>query len=120
MTFNKPCLDCGALSKGSRCPECTRRVEAKQRGGAGSAYRGRKAHLYGGDYKARAKHVRDTAIICHICGEGGRPGSAWVWEADHLYPELGNQSPLAPAHRVCNQKRGNKPLGLGRRTPGGS
>jgi hypothetical protein len=110
-TFNKPCLDCGQLSKKSRCPSCsTRHTQKKMEGVGGAVYRGRKAHLYGGDYKQRAKHVRDTAIVCHICGEGARGGKAWAWEADHLYPELGNNSPLAPAHRVCNQKRGRKPL----------
>jgi hypothetical protein len=109
--FKKPCLDCGQLSMKSRCPSCTTRNEQKKMEGSGGvAYRGRKAHLYGGDYKARAKHVRDTAIICHICGGGARVGREWAWEADHLYPELGHTSPLAPAHRKCNQARGNKPL----------
>jgi uncharacterized C2H2 Zn-finger protein len=110
MTFNKPCLDCGALSKKTRCPSCQKGyLEKKDREG-GYQRRGRKAHLYGGDYTKRAKQVRATAIICHLCGGGAREGAPWVWEADHLYPELGNNSPLAPAHRVCNQKRGNKPL----------
>jgi hypothetical protein len=62
---------------------------------------------YSGDYKARAKQVRDTAVLCHICKEGFRADDPW--QADHLIP--GNPvSPLAPAHRSCNAKRGNKPI----------
>jgi uncharacterized C2H2 Zn-finger protein len=110
MTFNKPCLDCGALTKKTRCPSCEKGYQAKKEREGGYQRKARKAHLYGPGYTQRAKQVRANATVCHICGGGGREGSAWVWEADHLYPELGFQSPLAPAHRVCNQKRGNKPL----------
>lgn len=62
---------------------------------------------YSGDYKKRAKMVRDTAVLCHICREGFRLGDPW--QADHILP--GNPlSPLAPAHASCNAKRGNKPI----------
>jgi hypothetical protein len=109
MPFNKPCLDCGRLTKAGRCPEC-KRAHDEKKGGAYLERKARKAHLYGGDYTQRAKHVRATATICHLCGEGAKPGKAWAWEADHLYPELGKNSPLAAAHGVCNRKRGNTPL----------
>jgi hypothetical protein len=62
---------------------------------------------YSGDYKRRAKKVREQAVNCHICGDPARLNDPW--EADHIIPG-DNTSPLLPAHRSCNQRRGNKPL----------
>lgn len=59
-------------------------------------------------------------LPCHICGmpidyslPAGHPMS---FEVDELVPVSMGGSPIdrsnvAPAHRVCNEKRGNKPLG---------
>lgn len=106
MRFKRPCLDCGELtSNKSRCDRHQKRIddlmnarrqEVKRLSGA-----------YSGDYRKRAKEVRDNASICHLCGEGPRVNDPW--EADHIYPGVAD-SPLAPAHRSCNQRRGNKPL----------
>ena len=67
----------------------------------------RETGQYSGDYRRRAKIVRDTALLCHICKEGLRLDDPF--QADHLIPADPN-SPLAPAHRSCNIRRGNKPL----------
>lgn len=104
--FPKPCLDCGALtSGGNRCDTHQRRIDelAELR----RALVKKTLNTYGGDYRRRAKQVRDTAVVCHLCGEGARVGDPW--EADHLIPGDAN-SDLAAAHRSCNQRRGNKPL----------
>jgi hypothetical protein len=62
---------------------------------------------YSGDYKRRAKAVREQAVNCHICGDPARTNDPWT--ADHIIAGDRN-SPLAPAHRSCNERRGNKPL----------
>ena len=104
--FQRPCLTCGTLARASYCdthkPQPTRDHTGTKR-------KAHKTHLYGGTYRARAKHVRNTAQTCHICGEGGR-GPRDPWEADHVTPALGSQSQLLPAHRSCNRQRGNKPI----------
>ena len=104
--FPKPCLDCGELtSGGNRCDTHQRRIDelAELR----RALVKKTLNTYGGDYKRRAKQVRESAVVCHLCGEGPRVGDPW--EADHLIPGDPN-SGLAAAHRSCNQRRGNKPL----------
>jgi hypothetical protein len=104
--FMQPCLDCGKLSRlGNRCEEHKRSKNREH--DLRRAERKRATGQYSGDYRKRAKLVRDSAIICHICREGYRPHDPW--EADHLIPGERN-SPLAPAHRSCNIERGNKPL----------
>jgi hypothetical protein len=103
MKFQKPCLDCGKLSLESRCETHRKRVE-QLRDVRRAAH---KSNYYNTSYRRRAKAVRDTAIVCHICGDGARANDPW--QADHLQP--GNpDSALAAAHRSCNASRGNKPL----------
>jgi hypothetical protein len=103
MKFKKPCLDCGALSYNSRCDIHTRRI-AQLKDVRRAEH---KKTLYNKDYKNAARNVRETAIVCHLCGDGARANDPW--QADHL--NAGDpQSPLAAAHRSCNASRGNKPL----------
>jgi len=100
--FKRPCLDCGVLvDKGNRCPTHASQYQAK----LDARRKGKRKH-YSGDYKKRAKQVRDTAEICWLCGEGDRPND--MWTADHYFPGIPD-SPLLPAHKSCNSKRGNKP-----------
>jgi hypothetical protein len=104
--YAKPCLDCGKLTGGaSRCEihqkMLLQRLEAKR------AERKRETGQYAGNYRKRAKQVRDSALYCHLCNEGMRIDDPF--QADHLIPGDPN-SPLAPAHRSCNARRGNKPL----------
>ena len=105
--FRKPCLDCGELSFGNRCPIHQKRVDdlAEARRASVKKLTGQ----YSGDYKKRAKAVRDSAVVCHLCGEGARANDPWV--ADHLNPaEHGDSAVLVAAHASCNARRGNKPV----------
>jgi hypothetical protein len=82
--FPKPCLDCGQLTQGgNRCTLHQARVDELAE--ARRALIKKTLNTYGGDYKRRAKQVRDSAVVCHLCGEGARFGDAW--EADHLVAE---------------------------------
>ena len=104
--FRKPCLDCGELTDGgNRCEVHQRRIDelAEMR----RALIKKTLNTYGGDYKRRAKQVSETAVVCHLCGEGARVGDPW--QADHLVAG-DSSSPLAAAHGSCNRRRGNKPL----------
>lgn len=98
--FPKPCLNCGKLTDGSiRCLEHKRIHDLKRQ-------KRKKRDHYKGDYGKRAKYVRDNAEICWICGGGYAPNDPWT--ADHYYPAQPD-SPLLPAHRSCNSRRGNQP-----------
>jgi hypothetical protein len=112
VIFPKPCLKCKALFKARSeyCDAC--RLEKKPREKAPRIYsaerKARKAFLYGGGYPARARVVRETATHCHICKQAFTDRT--LIQADHLIP--GNpESPLAPAHRTCNARKGNKYIG---------
>jgi hypothetical protein len=107
--FKRPCLDCGALAYGNRCEDHEKAFEARRQKHKIETpqRRAKKRRLYNPTYQKKAKWIRDTAVACHICGEGLRIGDPW--EADHI--EAGNPaSPLAPAHRSCNIKKSNKRL----------
>lgn len=112
MPFAKPCLDCGELTRdGNRCErhqaiyrrKRNQRLDSLQRQEA-------KRAKYTTQYKKRAKLVRESATHCHLCRQPFKSGDKI--EADHLYPELNDASPLLPAHAHCNASRGNKPLNL--------
>lgn len=63
--------------------------------------------------------LRAQCLPCHICG---RPidyslpaGDPWSFEVDEIVPVSKGGSPIdrgnvAPAHRICNERRGNRPL----------
>lgn len=106
MKFKRPCLDCGELTTNkSRCDVHQKRIDDLINA---RRYQVKKATgQYSGDYRQRAKAVRDAATVCHLCGEGPRVND--VWTADHLIPG-DPDSPLAPAHKSCNSRRGSKPL----------
>ena len=95
----RPCLGCGVLTgDGSYCQPCAaemERVRSRERG----------PRHYTGDYRKRAKEVRENAEACWLCGEGARSDDPWT--ADHLVPGEPT-SPLLPAHRSCNSRRGNR------------
>lgn len=104
--FQRPCEKCGRLTRnGFLCD--FHRAEAKQLKDLRDRERKIRSGQYSGSYKARAKVVRDNAQVCHLCGEGFRFDDPW--QADHVVP--GNpESPLLPAHRSCNARRGNRQL----------
>lgn len=103
MPFQKPCLKCGQLTRASSyCVGCApAKVETPER-------KAKKRYLYGGDYRKRATQVKQQATNCYLCGKEFTINDRV--EADHVFPELGHESPLAPAHRKCNQQRGNTPI----------
>ena len=94
------CLTCGTLtSNGSHCENCAQqkeRTRSRQRG----------TRHYTGDYRRRAAQVRANATECWLCHEGAKADDPWT--ADHVVPG-DPTSPLAPAHRSCNSRRGNRP-----------
>jgi 5-methylcytosine-specific restriction endonuclease McrA len=58
---------------------------------------------------------------CHICGQpidySLPAGDPMSFEVDEIVPVSKGGSPIdrgnvAPAHRICNQRRGNKPLSV--------
>jgi hypothetical protein len=100
--FNKPCLGCGVLIRGaSYCGPCQ---PPKRRT---PQYLAKKRNLYGGTYKARAAQVRAESTHCYLCGQPFKEGEPI--QADHLYPQLGSDSPLGAAHPVCNREKSNRP-----------
>ena len=107
----RPCLDCGTLDPAgnTRCLNCRRAKD-----------RARVRPHYEGDYRRRAKQVRQAPGPCWLCGRYDlEPGD--IWTADHI--NAGDPaSPLAKAHRSCNSARGNRPpvdtSGVGRKLSG--
>lgn len=98
MTIKRPCIVCGTLTEQrTRCPQ--HELEW-------SRARAQRRPHYRGDYAKRAARVRATAEVCWLCGQGPRAGDPWT--ADHVQPG-DPSSPLAPAHRSCNSRRGNHP-----------
>ena len=106
--FLKPCLDCGVLVRGAnRCGyhqglvnvlHDMKRAAVKKDSGQ-----------YSGQYRSKAKQVRESALVCWICGETARFNDPW--QADHVNPgEHGDVAELRAAHASCNQSRGNKPV----------
>jgi hypothetical protein len=107
--FKRGCLDCGALSYSDRCAihqALRNQVKESQRNTA--ERQAKKKALYGGDYGARRRAALANATHCHLCQRPFLPGDAV--EADHLIAGSPT-SPLAAAHRLCNQRRGDKPIG---------
>lgn len=97
MTINFVCADCARITPDHpRCRECQAKRDHHR-------YLSR-PHLKG-SYKTQAKRVRESAETCWICGEGHRDDDPFT--ADHLIPGE-TTSPLLPAHRSCNSRRGNR------------
>ncbi len=94
----KACLNCGnATINGTRCQHCQARWNKQHP-------KPPRPH-YEGDYRRRAREVRNNATHCWICGEGQRDNDPWT--ADHVIPGDPG-SPLLAAHRSCNSRRGNR------------
>lgn len=69
--------------------------------------RQRKRMLYTAEYRKKAMMIKASATHCHLCGKAFTDRAQIT--ADHLIP--GNPaSALAPAHKSCNSRRGNRPL----------
>jgi hypothetical protein len=109
MKFKRPCIECGQLGEPgySRCPAHQTQIEQRIADRRQQVKANTKQ--YGGQYQRLARIIRQTATTCHLCGQPAKPNDPW--EADHLYPgtPITSITQLAPAHRTCNQQRGNKP-----------
>jgi RIO-like serine/threonine protein kinase len=102
-----PCLVCGVLSFQRLCE--THEQEVKKEHEARRQAIKAQTKQYSGTYTKRAKAVRESAILCHICKEGIRINDPF--EADHINPaENGSNALLLAAHRSCNRRRSNKPF----------
>lgn len=92
----RPCLTCGRLTSGTRCPACEREHSAPRR-----AY---KAQRYDAGYRAeRARIARSMAAgatypCARGCGAILAHGSAW--DLDHI------GGVLAPSCPRCNRSAG--------------
>ncbi len=105
----EPCLTCGVLTThGPRCPTHTQQQDA--RWAAQRQDTKNNTGQYKGAYTRLARIIRQTAVICHLCGKPFEYGDKI--EADHLYPgtPVTDISQLAPAHALCNARRGNKAI----------
>jgi len=107
--FNQPCTVCGALSRaGSLCPPHQQEAKGKKdKAKASRTDTARKSQLYNYAYRQEAKRVKAEATHCHICSKAFTEDDRV--EADHLIAGMIG-SPLAAAHRLCNQRRGNRAL----------
>ena len=105
----QPCAVCGILTKGAnRCHTHEREYRQRRANAADARVDTRKkSQLYNYAYRQEAKRVKANATHCHLCKEPFLEGQPI--DADHLIAGLVD-SPLAAAHRVCNQRRGAKPL----------
>jgi hypothetical protein len=109
VPLKRPCIEgCGSLTTATRCTPC--------QSARNKARHASRPH-YQGDYKARAKQVRDAANAdpttrCWRCNQtAGTPANPWT--AGHLI-DGDPQSPLAPECRRCNTSAGAR-LGNARR-----
>lgn len=106
--FYRPCLVCGRLGDGTRCTQHETDYRLKREAQRNTAERKeRKRNLYNWEYQKQRQAILATATHCHICGKAFTETDRI--EADHIIPS-DNQSELLPAHRLCNQRRGNKPF----------
>ncbi|MDH6111932.1 5-methylcytosine-specific restriction endonuclease McrA [Kitasatospora sp. MAP12-15] len=101
------CLDCKVLFDArtgrSRCPTCQAALEARMnaRPKANTTRRG-----LGWAHQQRRRAEVSADMRCWICGQPGSEGDPIT--ADHEVPRAqgGGDSPLRPAHRSCNSRRG--------------
>ena len=105
--FPKPCLVCGTITTGaSYCSTHQTQVDEKEK--LRQAIRKRGRTLYNDpNYRRVRAWLRATATHCHLCQQPFIDRNDIT--ADHLIPG-DPQSPLLPAHSLCNSRRGNKPL----------
>jgi len=105
--FPKPCLVCNQLTTGgSYCATHQLAADEKEKLRQAGRKAGRTLYNSAGYRKQRA-WLKATATHCHLCKQAFTDRNQI--SADHLIPGDPN-SPLAPAHIICNSRRGNKPL----------
>jgi hypothetical protein len=94
----RPCLGCGTLTNGSRCPNCQPQRDTTTERGYGNQHQ---------QERDRLKPIVDAGQgICQetICLKPSRwipPGTPWDLAHDHI-----NGGYRGPAHRGCNRSEG--------------
>ena len=109
------CLECKQLFAAdtgkSRCPPCQAALESRMnaRPKGNTTQRG-----LGWAHQQRVRQEIDPAASCWICGQPGTESDPIT--ADHQTPRAqgGRDSPLLPAHRSCNARRGAQQRRRGR------
>lgn len=112
------CLACGKLADthGGFCSQCAVDMQA-----ARPKPKRVKVNRYanGNERRKVRRWLKDQGRPCHLCGgaidyslPSGHPMS---FEVDEIVPVSKGGSPIdpsnvAPAHRICNERRGNKSL----------
>jgi 5-methylcytosine-specific restriction endonuclease McrA len=96
--IRRPCLNCGTLATGTRCPTCEARHQAKRNAQPNRAYHRTREHR-----QRRERVLARDGHRCHWCG-----GPAT--ELDYLVPlalggERSDANAVAACKR-CNSKRG--------------
>ncbi len=66
---------------------------------------------YKGDYRKRAREIKELSLQqklnCGICHKPLANGEKL--HADHIYPQLGSESPLRAVHASCNLRKSYRP-----------
>lgn len=96
----RPCLDCSALSRGSRCPTHAAAKERARTAGRGTTVQ----RGYGPEHKrlraAWAPRVASGQVACGRCGQVIAPGEAW--DLGHTDDRTGYRGPEHAAR--CNRR----------------
>lgn len=98
----RPCLDCGALANGTRCPSCSR---ARQRA------RNRRRPWYRGDWRATAQRIRAEWIEQHglwCPGWGDEPAHHVAHVTDLQVDHVANRSRAAGLTVMCARHNAQK------------
>jgi hypothetical protein len=102
------CVGNEKLARDTYCPKHRAEVnKQRERKNNTEERRTRKQLLYGGDYRRRRREALTGASVCYLCKETFIPGDRI--EADHFFPG-DPYSHLAATHRLCNKRKGDKPL----------
>lgn len=108
MPTLKPCLDCGQLTSGTRCPDHTRQVDRAKTATA------RARRPYTNQEKLRrARAVTDWRAqhgdVCPGYGVSAHPSSDLA--ADHVHPVGAGGSEEGPLSVLCRSCNGRKAAG---------
>lgn len=107
IRFPKPCLTCNKLTAGGSYCETHQAIKDEQEKQRQTARKAGRTLYNTATYRRARAYLKATATHCHLCKQAFTDRNQIT--ADHLIP--GDPlSPLAPAHAICNSKRGNKPL----------
>ena len=85
--MKRPCLECGVLAEGSRCPAHQARRDAQR-----SAW-------YGGDWERYARALIAAEPWCHVCGASGLK-----LVAGHIGPARRGGRAARPVCSSCNAR----------------